>query len=434
MRSLLTSLIAAAVLWAVPAQAQTRIAYCHVEVYQTAAEMTASDHSGCRLTYAVDTDLFYFSGGLSNPGTMALTGDLTLSGGASALTFSGSASSIVLDDNDTTALLIGSTDQLNLMTFDTGNDTETVVITGTTAADALHVDTGTAQFDENVDFGGGIDVTGNITVTGAITGAGFTSWKSYGASDPGNAQTFYLAGSYMAPTAETALNQGALTQTYGSANNGYGAHAFFVAKGDGATDGTDLVLTVSGVSITDAGVKNDADTEVIVGTGAATTGCTAGGELANLATDVYCETAKKWLGQITYTLSSSGGATYNLSGNYGLAKYEDFGNKDFTLTDAECVYLAGANESNFGIRYLHHSSSDWTYSAAAFAPGGTVVATLDTDYGDNDEFDTGEKGAFKRAGLSTSVTGSGLGGVIIEISYAVNNSVANIDCHLGVTF
>ena len=85
-------------------------------------------------------------------GATTQTGDLTCSGGAGALTFSGSAASIVVDDNDTTALLIGSTDQLNLVTIDTGNDTETVVITGTTATDAFHVDIGEAIFDEGVDI------------------------------------------------------------------------------------------------------------------------------------------------------------------------------------------------------------------------------------------------------------------------------------------
>lgn len=104
--------------------------------------------------------------------TLGVTGDVTLSGGAGALTFSGSAASIVVDDNDTTALVVGSTGALNLLTLDTGDGTETVVITGTTTQDALHVDTGTAQFDENVDVTGGVDVTGALTVstTAAVTG------------------------------------------------------------------------------------------------------------------------------------------------------------------------------------------------------------------------------------------------------------------------
>lgn len=81
---------------------------------------------------------------------LTLTGDLTLSGGASGLTFTDSASSVVLPDNDTTALLIGSTGLLNLVTFDTGDGTETVLITGTTGQEAFKVGTGTTTLTEAV--------------------------------------------------------------------------------------------------------------------------------------------------------------------------------------------------------------------------------------------------------------------------------------------
>lgn len=278
-----------------------------------------------------------------------------------------------------------------------------------------------------------VAITGDLTVTGTIGGAGFTSWKSYSHST-GNSGSHYIAGSYGAPAAEMVLNQGALTQTYGAANNAYGAHVFFVAKGDGVTDGSTLVVTVTGVSITDAGVKNDSDSEVIIGAGADVSGCANGGIIANLATDVYCETQKKWLGQVTYTLSSSGGSTFNLSGNYGRTKYDDFGNKDLLVTDFECTWHASANESNFGLILFHHNVNNWTYSAGSFVPGGTQIANIDTDYGGNDEFDTGEYGAYKRAGMSEAVTGNNGEGMIINFSNAVNNSIIAIDCHIGVTF
>lgn len=83
---------------------------------------------------------------------LTFSGDLTISGGVSSMTFSDSASSIVLPDNDTTALDIGSAGRLNLLRFDTGNNTETVIVTGTTATTALHVDVGESLFDEGVDM------------------------------------------------------------------------------------------------------------------------------------------------------------------------------------------------------------------------------------------------------------------------------------------
>ena len=100
-------------------------------------------------------------------GAVTVTGDLTCNGGASAITLSGSGdSSVLVADNDSTALLFGSTGQLNLLTLDTGDDTETVVVTGTTATDAFHVDVGDAQFDEDVAITLDLTVSGNDIVFG----------------------------------------------------------------------------------------------------------------------------------------------------------------------------------------------------------------------------------------------------------------------------
>ena len=100
---------------------------------------------------------------------LAVTGDLTLSGGASGLTFSGTASSIVVDDNDTTALVIGSTGLLNLITIDTGDNTETVLITGTTAVKAFDVGTGTASFAEAATFAAGAGAVTFSNTAGSIS-------------------------------------------------------------------------------------------------------------------------------------------------------------------------------------------------------------------------------------------------------------------------
>lgn len=78
--------------------------------------------------------------------------DVDFKGGASAVEFTDSASSIVLPDNDTTALDIGSTGALNLLRFDTGNSAETVSVNGTTNTTAFHVDVGDALFDESAEL------------------------------------------------------------------------------------------------------------------------------------------------------------------------------------------------------------------------------------------------------------------------------------------
>ena len=221
----------------------------------------------------------------------------------------------------------------------------------------------------------------------------------------------YAGGFYEAPAADADLTDGNLTQTLGTANKAEGAHAFLVASAVGTTDGSDLVITVTGISITDAGARNGSDSEVIVADATA------------MSTDEYFETTKKWLGQITYTLSSTAGGTYAATFNYGFAKYEDYGNRDFKLTDFEVCGFAGANDADFDIILYHHSSADWTYHATAFTPGGTIICQLTADYSTDDKLYSAEPFAYKRSGLATSVSGSGSEGIVVDIITTANNAV-----------
>lgn len=246
-----------------------------------------------------------------------------------------------------------------------------------------------------------------------------TVFKSYSLGDIGNAGTHFFSGWYEAPVAHAVLTiGGAVTQTVGSAAlEAKGAHVFVVASGAG---GADLVLTCSGVSINDEGVKNDADSEILVADADA------------VVTDQYLETSKKWLGQPTLTLTGSVG-TFTF--NYGFCKYEDFGNRNFTVTDFEITGHGGANETALQVQLLHHKTDNWTYSAAAFdSVVGKAVVALGTDYSTNNNLTNNEDFAYKRSGLSTSVQGDNGEGVITCIVTAVNNSIDYASIHVGVTF
>ena len=243
-------------------------------------------------------------------------------------------------------------------------------------------------------------------------------WKARDASTGEN----YTAGFYDVSTVDANLTQASTTVTFGGANHPYAAHAFIVSGGSGATDGSDLVLTVSGTSITDGGVRTAADSEVIEPTADVS------------ALNSYYETTKKWLGQVTFTLTSTGGTTFNYDFNYGYNKYEDFGNRDFTLTDVEFTGLANANDGGFDIEVIKHQSTGWTYAATGFDPSPNVLYQMTTIHGTESDIDAGEAFAFKRAGLSVSVTGSGSEGLLIRVTTGVANSVTYMSCHLGVTF
>jgi hypothetical protein len=261
--------------------------------------------------------------------------------------------------------------------------------------------------------------------TGAVPqdGDGNSSFKSFtfAARDAANGENF-SAGFYNYATSEAALTQASLTQNHGSANVPYAAHAFCVAKAAGVTDGTDLVLTVSGTSINDAGTRTPADSEVVV----------ADAEAA--ATDQYFETAKKWLGTVVFTLSSSGGAAFNFSFNYGFCKYEDFGNRRFTLQDFEVVGLCNASDGGFELDLLHHKATGWTYAATGFVAGTTPLASMTTIHSTESDPDAGEYLAFKRANMNQPIAGHNSEGLIIRVTTSVNNSMAYLDSHLGVRF
>jgi hypothetical protein len=239
--------------------------------------------------------------------------------------------------------------------------------------------------------------------------------RSYAISDYGSNDTFYAAGFYEAPVADVTLTiGGTVTQTLGTASKAEGAHAFCVASGAG---GTDLVLTVSGTSITDGGVRTTSDSEVIVA------------DTDQATTDQYFETTKKWLGQITYTLTGTSGS---FTFNYGFAKYEDFGNRDFTATDFEIVGLCNLAANDLNVELLHHQSTGWTYHATAFVPGSTAICDMATDYSTDQDIEASEYFAYKRSNLSTDVDGSGSEGVLVRMDESTNNSIRYGTIQIGV--
>lgn len=254
-----------------------------------------------------------------------------------------------------------------------------------------------------------------------LIGGDAPSFKSYTfrSQDPGSGVN-YIGGFYQSPVTDANLTNASPTVTYGEANHPYAAHAFAISGGDGSTDGSDLVLTVSGTSITDAGIRTESDSQVIE--------ATAGASPLN----EYNETPKKWLGTITYTLTSTGGSAFDYSFNYGFCKYEDWGNRDFTITDFECTGNPNMNDSGFDIELLHHKAIGWTYHATAFVPGTTPLYRMTDIHSTESDLDGDEPFAFKLAGVSVPVDGRDSEGTIIRVTTGVNNAVFYMNIHLGV--
>ncbi len=238
---------------------------------------------------------------------------------------------------------------------------------------------------------------------------------NYTISDTGSGGDIYAAGHYDAPAVHFVFWEGVWPfKTLGTAGNMQGAHAFFVA-GLAGTPG--LVLTVTGTSIDDAGIRTTSDSEILVA------------EAGALSMNDYVETTKRWLGQVTYTIRGSPGGFF--IGNLGLAAYETFGDRDFTVKDFKADGYGGAATTDADFQLIHHSSAGWTYHASAFRPGGTVLASAASDVSTDGDFVDGNYFHYERVGLNTDISGSTGDGIVIRYTAAAADSLRFANIQLG---
>lgn len=208
----------------------------------------------------------------------------------------------------------------------------------------------------------------------------------------------YLAGFY--EMGATAWLPSGGPQTHGTADVSYAAHAFVVLGGASS----DMIIRVTGTSITDGAVRVLGDTQDID---------TSGGVL-----NEYKETSKKWLGQVTFTLLSGTA----VSVNYGFSKYWDNGNTDFVLGGLEVLGVAAKSSAGFDVSLICHNAVGWTYNAGA-EPTPPIVATMSTDHGDERKLAANQHFAWKRTDLEIRVNGGDGEGVLVQVTTASNNEL-----------
>lgn len=276
--------------------------------------------------------------------------------------------------------------------------------------------------------------TGSPTVPSEIGGVVVStpSLKSYSfESPPGGPGTFFVSGFYDFDTDDANLDQGPppgnTSVTHGNTDVPYGAHAAIVAGGAGTASGGagTVEIEVSGTSITDAGVRTASDTEILVA------------DVTTLVLNQYIETAKKWIGPVTFTLQNSSGSThtaFTADFNFGFSRYEDFGANNFFIESWDFVGLAGANDGVFNIELLHHDDQNWTYAATGFVPGGTVLVDYRSDYTPEADLDNTLPFSFQRTGIDTLILAESGEGLLMRITTGANNSVVFLDLHVAGLF
>lgn len=225
-----------------------------------------------------------------------------------------------------------------------------------------------------------------------------TAEQSWGFLSPaGSTGTFYFGGDYRFHSAAFTPAGGT---NVGVVNASYAAHALMVL---GASS-TDMVVRVTGTSITDAGVRTASDTEDLD---------TSGG-----SADDYYETEKKWIGQISYSLQSGTGVTIDA----GFCKYWDYQNTAFIVVGLEVLWLGGATDTDANIELLHHRATGWTYDAGGSPAPPAAIAGMNADHGAEQDVINGEPGAWKRDNLSEPILGSRHEGVLWRITTGANKA------------
>ncbi len=237
----------------------------------------------------------------------------------------------------------------------------------------------------------------------------------------------FLFGFYEWAAANAGLSQAGATQTFADANVSHASHAFIVTSGPGSAASGIVEIRVTGTSITDAGTRTTSDSETLIA------------DITTASADTFYESSKKWLGTVTFELNITSGApaTYNLDFNYGLDKYEDSLNNDFTIVGIQATGFAGANDSDFDVQLYHHDpDGTWEYSAAAFTPfnAGNLIASLVTDHSTDNQLINRKHFAWKRTGLSTMILGSASDGIIVLISSSANNALEYINIRIGIEY
>jgi len=236
--------------------------------------------------------------------------------------------------------------------------------------------------------------------------------------DSGANGSYYIGGFYDLVAAKATLTiGGTVTQTFGTALNAKAARAICVVSGAsaGAT-----ALTVTGVSIDDTGARNNADSEVLIA------------NCSLVAANDFFQTSKKWLGQITYTLSGGAGGNA-LSFNYGLIRSKSNCNTNFTISSLVLFALGGATDTGINLELIHHKLAGWTYSAAAFTyPTANRIIMLSTDYGTNTRIASGTYINWRRTNLSTAIAGATGGeGYLVRLTTTANNAIRWGYCRMG---
>ena len=230
--------------------------------------------------------------------------------------------------------------------------------------------------------------------------------KAWSFQSPTGGATTYQCGGYIQDSGTNDdFDNGGIPTSFGTANIAKSAHVFLVNSA--TVGGSDLVILIEGTSTDDIGSRTASDSESLTFD-------------ASSAANQYKETVKKWLGTIDITFQT--GTSQDC--NFGFVKYWDNSNHSFTVTGLEFTGLAGASDTGFDCKLLHHRATGWTYTVSGATPP-TEIASWDTDLSPESNIQNDENFGWKRDNLSTLIRGDLSEGVILEITTSTGKTLLN---------
>jgi hypothetical protein len=242
------------------------------------------------------------------------------------------------------------------------------------------------------------------------------SYQSVGVTSPVD----WKGGFYDWSTVDANLTQASTSVTYGTTGQVFAAHVGVVPSGAGTVDAGQVGLRVTGTLDSETGVQVAAQTKIITD------------DITSLSANVMAETLEKFSGEVLIELYVVSGSptTYSLDFNYGFSKYEDFQNRDVTITAFEAVWIGGAADAGFDISLMHHKPAGWTYAATGFLPGNGDIIRRSVDQAIDGNVANGIQGSWKRIDINRFIDSNALEGVIIEITTNSPNTIQTMDMHL----
>jgi hypothetical protein len=240
----------------------------------------------------------------------------------------------------------------------------------------------------------------------AGVGSSIVPWS--GEDSAGSNGFTYLGGFYKPHTTSFTPAGGTVV---GASNNSEAAHVSFVL----GAPSVNMVVSVTGTTITDAGVRLAAQTVLVDTTGG--------------AANAYFETPEKFLGQVTVALSAGAGVTVDCL----FTKYWDKGNTDFTVDWFEVLWLANKTHGTFNVSLLMHQTTGWTYSGGGGEPiAPTPIADMNTVHVVETGTTSDRYGAFKLTGIAQAILGSGSEGMLVRMETGTANQLDFLNAQVQV--